>query len=94
MDEARIYGVDRIASLAGTSPRTIHRWRQWPEGAFFEVVSVSNAGGGIGRAISTMPRSLSHFVQVIVHNRTSRQRAAAANIRWANGMPVNSAQAW
>lgn len=91
--EERIYGATRIASCAGVSERTVFRWCTWPEGQFFEVASMSNHGGSLGRAVSTFPSSLCNFLNVIWPARVSHNRAAAAQARWQAPTAVNSCQA-
>ena len=94
MGDEKIYGVERIASVAGVSIRTVYRWLHLPEGVFFETASISNTGGGLGWATATMLSSLQHFHDVILTERTRRLRIKAANMRWGKVTAVNSCQSW
>ncbi len=49
MDDTKIYGTERIAEYLRISEQTLRNWRRRSEGAFIEVGSMWNAGGGYGR---------------------------------------------
>lgn len=76
-----IYGTRLIAEAAGVSESTIRRWRKKPEGGFLQVSSMSNAGGGLGKALYTYVSSLQHLKDVITA-RTSETRSEVAKKRW------------
>ncbi len=81
MDEKPIYGAQRIADYLGKSLSTLHRWRARPEGAFLEVGSMSNVGGGFGQALWSYPSSLDNLKRLVeTHVRDIRRRVALK--RW------------
>jgi len=92
MAEKPVYGAAKIAALISVSERTIWRWAETPEGRFLEVGSVSNAGGGLGRALWTYPSSAQHLKNLMAA-RMSKSRQAAAHKRWPV-TSVNSSQAF
>ena len=65
MVETPIYGAHRIAEEADVSMRTIQRWSRDPDNDFLEVGSMSNAGGGQGRALWTFASSIQAFKGLI-----------------------------
>ena len=81
MDEKPIYGAERIAKELGISEATLRRWRKRPEGAFLQVGSMSNVGGGLGSALWSFPSSL-HHLKKLMAARTREERQRAAQIRW------------
>ena len=81
MTENPIYGTGRIANHLGVSKATVRRWRKTPEGQFLEVGSMSNAGGGLGKALFSYPSSLNHLNH-LMEAKTSRARKRAADTRW------------
>ena len=80
-DERPIYGTRRMAEAIGESESTVGRWRRAPLGAFIEVGSMNNAGGGYGRAAMTLPSLLGAF-QRLMGVSTREQRRRAARKRW------------
>jgi hypothetical protein len=81
MDETPLYGTARIAEYLGISESTLRRWRKTPEGAFLEVGSMSNVGGGLGRALWTYPSSADHLKN-LMQARVSSSRSVMALDQW------------
>jgi hypothetical protein len=81
MSEQPIYGMARIAEEMGISVSALRRVRKSPEGAFMEVGSMANDGGGFGRAVWTYPSSAQALKQTMIA-RVSEVRRRAAEIRW------------
>ena len=80
MTDHRLYGMSRLADHLGVSEETLRRWRKRPEGAFITVASMSNLGGGYGRAAWSYPKSLDNL-KTLVKAATSEERRQAALAR-------------
>lgn len=81
MDEQSLYGKSRFAELLGVSESTITRWLKTPEGAVYQTDSMSNAGGGLGKAYLGIVGSLQNLKEQMAA-RTSAARRCAAGMRW------------
>ena len=77
MDETPLYGTARIAKYLRISESTLRRWRKTPEGAFLEVGSMDNVGGGLGRALWTYPSSADHLKTLMAARVSSIRRELA-----------------
>ena len=73
--------MSRMADYLEVSQETLRRWRKLPEGAFIGVGSMSNAGGGYGRAAWSYASSLDNL-QTLIQAKTSEARHQAALARW------------
>lgn len=81
MGEKPIFGASRIADYLEVSERTVRRMARDPLNDFMFVSSMSNDGGGLGRALSACPSSLDNFVSLLTAH-TRDQRRKAADARW------------
>jgi hypothetical protein len=81
MEKKALYGKRAFAEELGVSEATLGRWLKGPKGNAFEVSSVSNAGGGLGRAYMGEVASL-HALKDFMTARTSEARRRAAAKRW------------
>jgi hypothetical protein len=79
--EQPLYGARRIAEVASVSPSTLWRWVKDPLNDFMVVGSMSNAGGGLGRALWTYPSSILAF-KATMAAAVSEKSKRAAEARW------------
>jgi hypothetical protein len=91
MDE-KIYGHERMADFLGVSGSTFRRMRKGPFGNFIEVSSMSNDGGGNGRAAWSYESSLQNLLE-LTKAQTSDNHRQNAFKRW-HVTECNSGQAW
>jgi hypothetical protein len=82
VDEKPLYGAARIAAEVGVSERTLWRWTKHPGNDFLDVSSISNHGGGLGRALMTHPSSIQNFRDMVIAPNIAQVRRDAANKRW------------
>ena len=81
MSDFCFYGARRIAGHLQISESTLRRWRKTAEGKFIQVGSMSNAGGGQGRAAWSYASSLDNL-KLLMQARMSEVRGSAAQFRW------------
>lgn len=81
-DDRSIYGAEEIARRLGMGVEGLRKLRKrMPEAGTWPVASISNHGGGYGRALMTYPGSL-QAVADLLQLQTSAARRDAANARW------------
>ena len=84
-----IYGAEKIGLEIGKSESTIRRYAKRPGGEFLQVSSMSNEGGGYGRALRTFQSSIHAFGERVDAETRCKHQAAAVS-RWTANTDVSS----